>query len=370
MTKSADVIVIGAGIIGLSVAWRLAKAGVSVIILEQGQAGAQASGAAAGMLAPLSEADKPGPFVELGIASLRMYPDFVASLKEESGLETECVSPGLLRAALNAEEAEALQTANRWQQATGLKAVLLSGEEARKIEPGLSPDIVVATLSPDEKQYESPRLVRALALACARRGVQIIENAPVTGFQTFGDRVEQVRTLTDVWEGSSVVIAGGAWSKAIGEWLGVNLPVSPIRGQILSLRALPPPIRYTVYSHAGYLVPRPDGRIVVGATAEEAGFDVRPTAGGVAHLLMMAPALVPSLKEAVFDSVWAGLRPATPDRLPILGPLPGWRNVHAACGHFRNGILLAPITGEAVAQSILSPDPHPMIEPFRADRFQ
>jgi glycine oxidase len=370
VAKGADVIIIGAGIIGLSVAWRLAKAGVSALVLEQGQVGTQASGAAAGMLAPLSEADKPGPFVELGIASLRMYPDFVAALKEESGLQTECVSPGLLRVAVCEEEAKTLQTANQWQQATGLKVVLLSAEEVRKIEPGLSMHILAATLSPDEKQYESPRLVRALALACARRGVQIMENAQVTGFQTSEDCVKQVRTLTNAWEGDSVVIAGGAWSKAIGDWLGLKLPVTPIRGQILSLRALPPPIRYTVYSHMGYLVPRPDGRIVVGATAEEAGFDVRPTASGIAHLLTMAPLLVPSLKEAVFDSVWAGLRPKTPDNLPILGPLPGWRNVHAACGHYRNGILLAPITGELVAHGILTHQAHPMLEPFRADRFQ
>jgi glycine oxidase len=370
LSKNADVVVIGGGIIGLSVAWRLIKSGVSVAVLEQGQVGAQASGAAAGMLAPLSEADKPGPFVELGIASLRMYHDFVADLKEATGLETECVSPGLLRVAMNEEEAKSLQMANRWQQATGLKVVFLTGEEAREVEPGLSVNIVAATLSPDEKQYESPRLVRALALACARKGVQIMENAPVVGFQTSGDRVSHVKSLNDIWECAKVVIAGGAWSKAIGDWLKVNLPVSPIRGQILSLRALPPPICFTIYSHAGYLVPRTDGRIVAGATAEEAGFDSRPTAGGIAHLLTMVPSLVPSLKEAVFDSVWAGLRPATPDHLPILGPLPGWQNVHAACGHFRNGILLAPITGEVVAMSVLDHQAHPLLEAFRADRFQ
>src|SRR5262249_39061471 len=145
-----------------------------------------------------------------------------------------------------------------------------------------------------------------------------------------------------------LVVAGGAWSREIGKMLSADLPIRPVKGQIVSLRQMPPPIHHTIYSHHGYLVPRGDGRIIVGATAEEAGFDTRPTVGGIRTLCDSAVNLVPALENAPFDSVWAGLRPAAPDGLPVLGLLPGWTNVHAATGHFRNGILLAPITGEII----------------------
>jgi glycine oxidase len=229
---------------------------------------------------------------------------------------------------------------------------------------------VAAALSPEEKQYDPRDLVRMLALACVGRGVRLRECTQALGFETSGDRVTGVRTATEVVSCGQVVIAGGAWSDQLARWLSTGLPVYPVRGQILALRCVPSPLRYTIYAHAGYLVPRVDGEVLVGATAEhEAGFDTRPTAGGMSWLLQAGIALVPALAEAQFDRVWAGLRPGCRDNLPILGPLPGWSNVQVAAGHFRNGVLLAPITAEVLAAGLVHGEEHPLLAWFRAERF-
>jgi len=366
---TSEVVIVGGGIIGLTVAWNLARAGVGVTVLERSEVGDGASNASAGMLAPLAEANRPGPFLELGIASLSRYADFVQALHEETGANAECCSPGLLRVAMNeAEEAE-FCTAS-WQQLAGLPVEHLSGDEARRLEPALSPDVIAAALSPAEKQYDPRQLVRMLALACARCGVRIVECAPAVGFETTKGRVTGVRTATEVFPCGAVVIAAGAWADQVARWLGARLPVFPVRGQILALRGLPSPVSYTIYAHAGYIVPRADGRVLVGATAEyDAGFDARPTAAGLAHLMRTAETLVPALLPMPFESVWSGPRPGCEDNLPIFGLLPGWDNVHLAAGHFRNGILLAPITGEIVAAGLTGQPPPLSLEPFRAERF-
>lgn len=361
-------LVVGGGIIGLSIAWHLAREGASVIVLERGKVGEGASGAAAGMLAPLAEAQHPGPFVELGLASLRSYPEFIDRLREESGLDAEQASPGLLRVARTHEEAESLCQASVWQSGAGLSVKRMDGDAARTLEPGLSSDVIAAVLSPNEKQYDPRQLLRMLAVACKHRGVPVMEDSPVIGFEAQDSAVKSVITPGSRFSCDQVVIAGGAWTEEIGRRLGVNVPIYPVKGQILALRDAPAPIRHTIYSHAGYIVPRADGRIIVGSTAERAGFDVRPTAGAISQLLSIAESLIPCLAQATFDSVWAGLRPASPDGLPILGRLPGWENAYVASGHFRNGILLAPITGEILASCITCGD-HPLLAPFRPERF-
>jgi glycine oxidase len=365
----SDVVVIGGGIIGLASAWNLARRGLSVTVLEQNQVGDGASNASAGMLAPLAEANRPGPFLELGLASLRLYPEFIAALSEETGMNAECISPGLLRVAVNAEEAEEFCTPV-WQRAVGLEVKILDGDAARALEPALGPAVVAACLSPEEKQYDPRLLVRMLALACTKLGVTIAECTPVTGFETAGGRVTAVRSPAQVFGADQVVIAGGAWADQVVGWLGATLPVYPVRGQILALRCVPSPVAYTIYAHGGYIVPRANGEVLVGATAEhEAGFDMRPTAGGMASLLNKALELVPALAEMPFDRVWAGPRPGCRDNLPILGALPGWSNVTLAAGHFRNGVLLAPITGQIVANCVTGGVPHPLLAAFSAERF-
>lgn len=361
--------VVGGGVIGLSIAWRAAREGALVVVLERALVGGQASGAAAGMLAPLAEAKTPGPFVDLGLASLRRYPAFVDALRDEAGLDPELIGPGMLRVAMSEEEEEAIGAALGWQRERGLPLERLSGGDARRLEPALSTDIRAAVLSSEERHVEPRRLVRALALAAARRGVRIMEGAPVTNFDTDNERVTTVHTPTQRLSCDAVVLAGGAWNRTIVEQLGVEVPVFPVRGQILALACTPPPVRHTVYAHSGYLVPKADGRVVVGATEDRAGFDARPTARGMGHLLTLAPKLVPALAGAAFDSAWAGLRPASEDGLPILGPLPGWENTYVAAGHFRNGILLTPITAEILTQGLLRGNWTELPTPFRTDRF-
>lgn len=370
--NSADVVIVGGGIVGLSIAWRLADScpGASVTVLERGRCGGGASGAAAGMLAPLAEAEKPGAFVDLGLASLRRYPAFVEGLRAETGREVEVPGAGLLRVALSEEEARSLDGATRWQEAAGLPVHRLTGDEALALEPGLACDVVAAVHSPDEKQFDPRVLVAVLADACERRGVRIEEETAAAGFDTAGGRVHAVRTRLRNVPCGAAVVAGGAWSEEIGGWLGASLPVFPVKGQIVALRPAPGVApRHTIYSHHGYLVPRADGRVIVGSTAERAGFDTQPTAGAVAGLLQSAVALAPALASATLDSVWAGLRPATPDALPILGRLPGWENAFVASGHFRNGILLAPITGDLMAGLVLGRPADPLLAPLGAERF-
>lgn len=211
-------------------------------------------------------------------------------------------------------------------------------------------------------------VVQALIRSLAMRGVVVREQAPVSGFRVHRGRVAAVRTSDGELECADVVIAGGAWTPALAAELGAEVSVAPIRGQILALSPSPMPMRHTVYTHTGYLVPKPDGRLIVGATEDEAGFDARPTAAGVHRLLEMAARLAPGLAAAPFHSAWAGLRPATPDRLPLLGPLPGWENVALATGHFRNGVLLAPLTGALLAGWVLDRRMDPLMAPFRVDR--
>jgi glycine oxidase len=365
----ADVAIVGGGVIGLAVAWRLAGAGVSVVVLERGQVGGQASGAAAGMLAPLAEAKEPGPLIELGVASLARYPEWVAALREETGLDPELTGPGLLRVARDEKEAFALRMSLSWKRRFGIPLEWLEREATLRLEPALSSTVSGALLSVREKHVEPRRLVRALALAAARRGVRIVEGTPVSGFVTEGARVTAVETPAGQYPCGQLLIAGGAWTEGIGRQLGARLPVFPVRGQIVALAALPSPVRHTIFSQAGYLVPKADGRLAIGSTEEHAGFDARPTAGGMARLLNMARTLVPATADLPFESAWAGLRPATADHRPILGPLRGWENAFVAAGHFRNGILLAPITGEMMAAGIHHGDWAQLPEPCRAARW-
>jgi len=362
-------VVVGGGVIGLSIAWHLAREGASVTVLERGRVGGQASGAAAGMTAPLAEAPAASPLLDLGLSSLRLYPAFTATLREETGLDPEFVGPGMLRVALDDEEAAALQEKFAWQRSAGLPLALLEPGDVRRLEPALTPTVATAIVSVEEKHVEPRRLVRALAQAGARRGVRVIENESVTGFETRRERILYVETSVHRHPCAQVVIAGGAWSQGLGHRLGVDLPVFPVRGQILALSCLPPPVRHSIYARPGYLVPKADGRLVVGATQERAGFEAHPTAGGVLQLLETARALVPALATAPFDGAWAGLRPGTVDGLPILGRLPGRENAWAAAGHFRNGVLLAPITGEILAREMAQGRVHPLAEPCRPERF-
>ena len=328
-------------------------------VLEAGEPG-QASSAAAGMLAPLAEANEPGPFLDLALSSLRRYPAFVATLRDVSGLDLRLQGPGMLRVARSDAEEAALCRALSWQPALGLPLHRLTGTEARRLEPGLSPGVQAAVLSSHEKHVE-PRLLRAaLSAACRAQGVELFAHSPATRLETSASRAHAVLSGETRHMFGALVLAAGAWSYALGKQLGFDIPVAPLRGQILALGPQSPaPFSHTLYTHGAYLVPRADGRIVAGATEEWAGFAVTTDDAAIAGLRAEASALIPALAAWPLHSAWAGLRPVSADGLPLLGRVPGWDNVHVATGHGRNGILLTPITGALMADHLLHDVPLP-----------
>lgn len=358
--QAPDVAIIGGGVIGLAIAWQLAGAGMRVTVYERDRLGGQASGAAAGLLAPVSEHLTPDDFLALGIASLRSYPDFVSAVREESGIDPELVQSGVLRVALSDGEAETLS-----RTATGtLQTVVLDAQAARELEPALSPQTVSGLFAPDESHVASPRLVAALGVAARRRGARILEGTPVGRIIRDKDRVVGVETPSGPEPAGAVVLAAGAWSAVL---TGPALGVTPIRGQILALEGNTAPLSRPVFGAGSYLAPKRDGTIWAGATEDRAGFSPYPTARGVRTILAGAERLAPAVAEAAFVRAWAGLRPATPDRLPILGRAAD--GLVLATGHHRNGILLAPITAEIVAALVLGNPPPIDLGPFSPDRF-
>ncbi len=356
---SCDVLVVGGGIVGLSLAWRLARRGQTVAVLDGGTPG-RASRAAAGMLAPLAEARAPGPQVRLGLDSLALYPAFLEELRAASGLDIAASGPGMLRVAQNEREATVLHKSLVWQQNMGLPLEWLDSAAVRQREPALSAHIVGAVFSPREQHVAPRRLLDALRLACERAGVCICPTFRLDGLRTEGRRAVGAALPSGFLEGGQMVIAAGAWTGKFGGDLAHPLPVTPLRGQALTLEAgLPLPITHTIYAGSGYLVPRSEGHIVVGATEELSGFDAAPTPDGGSGLRAMASALVPLTANLPTHEHWAGLRPVTPDGLPFLGRAPNWDNVFFAAGHGRNGILLTPLTARLMTELLLNGTPPP-----------
>lgn len=363
-----DVIVIGGGVVGCAAAFFLAERGAQVTLLERDTTGAHASGAAAGMLAPIAESEDEGPFFDLCLRGLEQLAAVVPRLRERTGIDPLYSPCGVLRVALHEEESEALRSRAARLAHHGLR--WLNAEEARSLEPGLTPEARGAIHSPREAHVSSPGLVRAYAAAAAAAGARLVEGAEVTGLTRSGGRVTGVRTAAGEMAAGAVVLAAGAWSGPLAREGGLRLPVEPVRGQILALDNLPGGPERIVWGGGAYLVPRRDGSVTVGATVERVGFDARVTAAGAASLLAAAPRLLPLLADATFRRAWAGLRPAAPDRLPVLGPAADVPGLFLATGHFRNGILLSAVTGELLADWILAGRaPWPQ-NPFAVERFQ
>lgn len=370
MKESSDVVIIGAGIIGCAIAHRLAQQGLTVTIIDRGYPGGEASSAAAGMLAPQAEATHglKGPFADLCLASHRLYSEFVAEIVEQTGIEIAYRKPGTLYVATDYVEAEALAGLLERQRAAGLPAEELTADEVRKFEPALAETVQVGVYLPEDHHVDNRRLIEALAVAAAQQGVRFITHTPVIDLMVEGDRAIGVRTPGGMIAGGIIVNAAGSWAGLVAPQLQKHIPVRPIRGQMLCLKQSTPSIRHLVYSGHCYLVPWPDGRALVGATMENVGYDKRVTAQGIGHLLQAALALVPSLAEATITEMWAGLRPGTPDDRPILGRTPDVEMI-VATGHFRNGILLAPITAKLISELITSGQPSIPLEPFAPTRF-
>ncbi len=329
-----DILIIGAGLIGLSVAWRAAQRGARVTVLEAGTAGGGASHVAAGMLAPVTEAEvgEAGRrLLELSLASLERWPAFAAELHEATGIDVGLRRTGALVLARDADEAEALERELAFRLELGLDVERLRPSEARRREPALAPTLRLALDVPGDASVDPRRVLEALATACRAEGVELREGA-------------RVGALGEL-DAGRVVVAAGAWTAE----LLPGVPVRPVKGQLLRLRDPRGPglVDRVLRFEGGYLVPRGDGGYVLGATMEERGFDTTVTAGGVYELLRDAHELVPGISELVVEQALAGLRPGTPDNLPIVEERDG---VVVACGHGRNGVLLAPLTAEMVVE--------------------
>jgi glycine oxidase len=365
----ADVIVIGGGVAGAASAWSLAREGVSVALLERDAIAGQASGAAAGMLLPVAESEGPGPLRRWGLRSLERLESLCPELRDRTGIDPEYVASGAIRVASSRPGAQALEERARELIAYGCE--WLDTRALRAAEPQLSPASMGALWSPREAHVRSPLLVRALALGAEQLGARVETGVSVQGLVREGDRVVGVRTNAGEWSASHVVLCTGAWVVSAGEWLGLDrgIPVEPVRGQILSLDAPSPRFGPIVLGDDAYLVPKRDGSVVVGASEERVGFDCRVTAEGVRRLLDAAAKLVPAVADVSFRGAWAGLRPATPDGLPMIGAFPGVEGLVIAAGHHRNGVLLSAVTGDLVAGIIVGKGLPDDAAPFAPDRF-
>lgn len=367
--RTSEVVVVGGGVVGASAAFFLAREGIEVTLLEREALAAGASGAAAGMLAPVSEDAAPGPFLPWALRGLAGFEALARELLERSGVDCEWVRCGTLRLALDEEEARTLEARAGGSGAAALE--WLDAAELRTAEPGLAPQALGALFSPDEAHVRSPLLTRAYAAAARRLGARIETGIEVRSVRVEGDRVAGVVTADGGWSTPRVVLCTGAWSGAGGAW-PESLPpppVEPVRGQILSLEAPTPGIAAMIRGAGGYLVPKRDGSIVVGATEERVGFDARTTADGLRELLERAIRLAPSLGDATFRTAWAGLRPASPDGLPLIGPVPGLEGLALATGHHRNGVLLSSVTGELIADWVAGKGTPDGAVPFLPDRL-
>jgi glycine oxidase len=362
-----DVVVIGGGVIGLAVARELAQ-DESVLLLERGTPGEGTSWAAAGMLSPQSEADDAGPFFQLSLAGLRMYKDFVRHLEEESGVDPEYIHDGVLVLAPSEKDFHTLQSRARWQNAAGLRAEVLEAAEVYAAEPLVTAEVCGGLLLPNDHQVSPRRLTKSLAEACRRRRVEIRTGVAVDGVISEKGRVTGVVADGQRIEAGQVVVCGGVWSGQI-EGLSPSIPLTPRKGQILALMAPHRMFHHMIRWGSSYFVPRRDGEVIVGATNEDVGFDRSLTAAGVGRLLADAQKISSHVGAFPIRETWTGLRPATPDGLPIIGES-SIRGLWYAAGHYRNGILLAPITAAIVASIVAGNKPPIPIEPFDPHRFK
>jgi glycine oxidase len=344
-----------------------------VTLLERNYLAAGASGVAAGMLAPQVEAPFADPFFELALLGRAMHAPLAERLMAEVGLDVEYRRTGILRVARTEAERADLQRQHRWQAARGLAAEWVTADDLGRREPllsGVAGRLLAGGLwLPDEAQVRSPRLVQALAMAAARGGARFVEGAWAVGLTLSGSRVTGVVTPNGVINGDSVVLAAGVWSPDVVRASGIDIPVTPVKGQVISLRGQGRSPRQVIWSGECYLVPRPDGEVLLGATEEEGNYDARPTLAGVNRLTEAALEVLPAVGGFVVDGVWAGLRPAAPDRHPIVGWAPGLERLMLATAHYRNGVLLGPLTGQQVAEQICSGTKSGAFEPFGPGRF-
>jgi glycine oxidase len=353
--KTYDVVIVGGGIIGGSIAFELAQRKLRVAVLDRQELMREASWAAAGMLSPAPDCVAAIPLVPLGRASLALYPNFAGAVEDASGLRTGFRTGGAIEVICHGDAKRELSTLVALHHGLGLACEPLSLEEARNVEPALGRNACAAAFLVDECSIEPRRLTHAVLAAAASAGAALSPGAEVTSLELDGEKCVGVKTSAgEIFYATQVVLAAGCWSSQILD-AAPYAPTLPVRGQMVALRHSGTPIRHVLRSERGYLVPRgveSPQTVVVGSTIENTGFEKRVTSGGIEKILSAANELVPELGKAEIIETWCGLRPGTPDQLPILGPgdIDG---LVFATGHYRNGILLAPVTAKLIGEWII-----------------
>jgi glycine oxidase len=363
MTKTADIVVIGGGVIGLATAYLLTREGASVEVLDKGDPGQEASWAGAGILPPSSAEHARHPFDRLRAFSRQLLPDLIADLQQRTGIDSGYVRSGGLEIAGAGEEADERE----WRGA-GIECRFIDAAEASRMEPALAPGLSGAWHLPGLAQLRNPRFLKALMAGCCACGARMTPGCPVQRLEVRGRRVVGLHTARGLVAADRFLIAAGAWSDGLLQQAGWTPGIRPIRGQIALLNTRVLPLRHVLLWGPRYLVPRPDGRVLIGSTEEDAGFDKRTTAQAVQELLALACRLVPVLGEAAVERCWAGLRPGSPDGLPFLGAVPGCDNLFVAAGHFRAGIQLSAGTAQVMKELLLGQPASLALEAFRLDR--
>jgi glycine oxidase len=363
MAQASEVIIIGGGVIGLTTAYFLAREGVRVTIMDQADFGQEASWAGAGIVPPEDLATARTPVDKLRAQSVALFPALSQELRERTGIDNGYLRCGGLEFLQPVGEA----MAEEWH-AEGFELKPLSDAALAELEPALAAGVGPAVHIPNMAQLRNPRHLQTLIAACAQCGVKMLRHCPAQAFVKTRQRIQAVHTPQGDVAADRFLIAAGAWSDPLLGDLGWRPGIRPIRGQIVLLHSGEPRLRHILLWGARYLVPRPDGHILVGSTEEDAGFDKSTTAGAVVDLIRLATRLVPVLAGAAVERCWAGLRPGSRDGLPYLGPVPGWDNVFVAAGHFRAGLQLSPGTALVMKECLLEQRPSVPLDAFRLDR--
>lgn len=362
------VLVVGGGVIGCASAFELAKAGCAVTLFERATPGAEASGAAAGMLAPLGEATSTS-LGELMLASWRLYPEIAMELRERTGIDVEYTTRGTIYPLFTAEDVRRAEVRAGDPVAREVGVEAWDRDVMRKREPALSSKVRGAMFVGGDHWVNNQRLVVAYAQAAAATGVAMRTGRSVSRVVVEDGRIRGVVAAGERFDGDVVLLAAGAWTSGLAASFGARIPVAPRRGQMVALTHIPPMLIHCIHSDDVYLVPRPSGELLVGATVENVGFQRVVTAQGVATLLASAIGLVPSLATLPISRTWCGFRPWAPDSRPILGPWPTIEGLFVATAHFRNGILLAPITARMMTEWIMKGRPSLAMNDFLPERF-
>lgn len=361
----ADVIIIGGGIIGCAIAYNLAKRDVKPLVIDKAtRVGTEASWAGAGILT--SHASTNEPYPTLCRASLARYPTLAEELRAETQIDIEFIRSGTLSVFFNQTEAAGLIGLADRRVKRGFSAEVLTAKEAWQLAPALAKSIAGAVLFPEDAHVRNPRMVKALAKGAAKLGARFLLGNPVTNFVKEDEHVIGVIVNGETLYADTFVIAAGCWAGTLIDQLGVPIQVEPVRGQIVLVETMPPPFQHIIDGLGIYIVPRADGRILLGATVEYVGYDKTATVDGAKQMIDAGVAIAPQLANAAFVQTWAGLRPYV-KKGPILGYLPGYDNVALATGHFKNGILLAPITGQLIAELLTTREPSLSLQPFQPE---